>query len=141
MITFKEFIKEQDENPYQTFLKMRHGLGWGDLKQAPKGTATAVADAETTLPTRTMTRNPLEIKLSNEVQAGHKMGSIVPRSVIARMTANNPEDIRSFIAPDRLKAGQIYPFIQQRQAGRDVGGIVYNQMFPLHSLLRLLNLH
>jgi hypothetical protein len=139
MTTFREFINEQDEDPYQEFLKMRQGLGWGDLKQAPRGTAAAVE--ETPPPTRAGTRNPLEVKLSNEVQTGHKMGGVVSRAVIARMTANNPEALRSFIAPDRLKAGQAYPFIQQRQAGRDVGGIVYNQMFPLHSLLRLLNLH
>lgn len=138
MTTFREFINEQDEDPYQAFLKMRQGLGWGDMNQAPKGTATAVAD--TPPPTRS-TRNPLEVKLSNEVQAGHKMGGAVSRAVIARMTANNPEALRSFVSPDRLKAGQAYPFIQQRQAGRDVGGIVYNPMFPLHSLLRLLNLH
>lgn len=141
MTTFKEFLNEQEEDPYQAFLKMRQQAGWNGMKEMPKSNVAPTPDAPVA-PTRTGTRNPLEIKLSNEVQTGHKMGGVVSKAVISRMTTNNPEDVRSFVSPDMLRAGQSYPFIQRRQGGKDVPGVfVYNQMFPLYKLLELLNLH
>jgi hypothetical protein len=142
MTTFKEFINEQDD-AYQAFLKMRQQAGWsGTIQNRPRGTAPAVVDNPAPTPTRAGTRNPAEVKLSHEVQTAHKIGGRVSPQVIKRLTSNNPEDARSFVAPDRLKAGQAYPFIQHRQAGQDVPGVIlYNQMFPLYKLLELLNLH
>lgn len=144
MKTFKEFLNEQEDDPFQAFLKMRQAVGWTGMKDAPKGTATPPPASTPNAPiaTRSGTRSGSEGRLSNEVQAGHKLGGKVSTSVIARLTQTNPEDARSFIAPDRMKAGQAYPFIQQRQGGKDVPGmIMYNQMFPLFKLLELLGLN
>lgn len=141
MTTFKEFLSEQ-EDPYQAFLQMRQQAGWGGMKEMPKSNVAPVSQDAAVAPTRTGTRNPLEIKLSNEVQTAHKMGGVVSRAVLSRLASSNPEDVRSFVSPDMLKAGQAYPFIQKRSAGKDVPGVyVYNQMFPLYKLLELLNLH